>query len=199
MNPGRAEFDIPASTFYALSEHLRLSGSTLTVTEALALAVQQWIAADQAGAIPVRGYQWKELFLPATTKLRMLHDEQYFYAEVVDDALIFQNQSRSPHQMAQAIAGDGRNAWRDLWLRLPGERSWINAAILRNKSRQQAAIQPPSPMEAMQAAAKSMSSALQSALLLVEHAQQQGQQHYERRIPKHRRRADFMADDCESD
>jgi hypothetical protein len=50
---------------------LRESGSTLSPSEALIKAVQQWIAKSRADAIPTRGYQWKQLFLPEGTRLRL--------------------------------------------------------------------------------------------------------------------------------
>jgi len=31
------------------------------------------------------------------------------------------------------VAGTARNAWRDLWLRLPGQRYWKNAAFIRSE------------------------------------------------------------------
>jgi hypothetical protein len=54
----------------------------------------------------------------------------------------------------------------------------------------------PSPTEAIQLAAKSMSEALQTALLLVDQSRRQAEQQVERRVPKHRRRDDQLADEC---
>lgn len=59
--------------------------------------------------------------------------------------------------------------------------------------------EPGSPMDAMAAAAKSMSETLKSALLLVEHVDHHAQQRSERRLPKHRRQQDWMQDDCRAD
>ena len=72
----------------------------------------------------LRGYQWKCLFLPDSTELRMYCGDDYFYARVVGDAIVYQGQRVSPRQLTMAIAGEGRNAWRDLWLLLPGESAW---------------------------------------------------------------------------
>jgi len=54
-------------------------------------------------------------------------------------------------------------------------------------------------MQAMQAAAQSMSHALQTALALVDHIGYETELATDRRIPKHRRRDDFMIDDCKAD
>jgi len=96
--------------------------------------------------------------------------------------------------MVLHIAGNGRNAWRELWVRLPGERDWSNADRLRARLNKQAACAPKSPEEAMSAAAKAMSDALTTALTLVEHANNQSQNQLERRLPRYRRVADMMED-----
>ena len=54
-------------------------------------------------------------------------------------------------------------------------------------------------MEAMQAAAHSMSHALQTALALADHVRHEAEQATDRRIAKHRRREDYMVDDCKAD
>lgn len=41
-----------------------------------------------------------------------------------------------------------------------------------------------------------MSEALQTALLLVDQSRRQAEQQVERRVPKHRRRDDQLADEC---
>ena len=48
----------------------------------------------------------------------------------------------------------------------------------------------------MQLAAKSMSEALQTALLLVDQTRMRAEQQVERRVPKHRRLDDQLADAC---
>jgi hypothetical protein len=68
---------------------------------------------------PLRGYQWKDLFLPDTTSLRMTYHEVPYFAKVVDNDIIYRNHPVTPRGMTVAIAGDGRNAWRDLWVNCP--------------------------------------------------------------------------------
>lgn len=129
----------------------------------------------------------------------MHYNDRWFYADVVADQLIYNGRALSPRQLTIEIAGDGRNAWRDLWIRRPGEHHWAPAARLRDELDQHAATEPPSPMQAMQVAAHSMSQALQSALALVDHAKHEAMQMTERRIPKHRRHADYELDDYKAD
>jgi hypothetical protein len=155
---------------------------------------------QQQQAAPLRGYQWKTLFLPDASKLRMRYARQSYYAEVVGEELLYQGDSLSPSQFAKAVAGDGRNAWRDLWIRFPGEKNWTLAATLRGSAdNAKQPLSQPSQIEAVSAAAKCMSQALQAALLLVEHSNAQSERKHERRAVRHRRLEDVMIDDCKND
>lgn len=100
----------------------------------------------------------------------------------------------SPSQMVAAAAGEARNAWRDLWVRRPQDKEWSPADKLRREIKNR--IKPPelSPTDAIQLAAKSMSEALQTALLLVDQSRMRAEQQVERRVPKHRRRDDQLDD-----
>jgi hypothetical protein len=185
--------EVPADVLRDLRAFLGQSGKQLTVYEAIRAAVKSWIAeqADDAqlAASHLSGYQWKELFLPNGTEVRANYDTQSHYAMVDNDLLCYQGQPMSPRQFTMAVAGEGRNAWRDLWVRLPGERQWRRAADLRRALRQQAAL-PPSPQEAVSAAAASLKSALRCALELIDKtsasppAVARGR-HYERRGVDH--------------
>ena len=199
MNAARSANTLPPAAFAELSDFLRTSGSTLGTGDAMISAIKQWIAAERAVTTPDRGYQWKRLFLPDGTRLRMHHADRWFYADVIADRLIYQGRPVSPRQLTVVIAGDGRNAWRDLWIRRPGERQWTSAEHLRRELEQTTATAPPSPMQAMQAAAHSMSQALQTALTLVEHVKYEAEHATERRIPKHRRRSDYELNDYRAD
>jgi len=193
MNPAVTRL-LPPATELQLQEFLRKSGSALSLTEALVAAVKFWIEREQAAAQPVRGHQWKLLFLPERTRVRMQYDECWYSAEVIGDDLMYQGQPVSPHQMTQAVAGDGRNAWRDLWIRFPGEKNWACAAQLRARLQKRAATTPPTPTEAMANAAQTMSNALNAALVLIEHVDLQSRNTLERRLPKSRRDYDELDD-----
>ncbi len=190
---------VPAAANAELHAYLRTSGSTLTPAEAVVRALQHWITAQRELAAPLRGYQWKCLFLPDQTKLRMHVGGTWHYADVVGDDLIYQGHAVSPRQWTIAIAGDGRNAWRDLWVRRPGEKNWTIASVLRRQLERHAPSQPISPVDAMRAAASSMSDALQAALTLIEHTNHQARQQVDRRVPRHRRQDDFLIDVYKAD
>lgn len=199
MNPPRTEKALPnpilpPAAYDELCDFLRRSGSTLTPTEAIANAIKLWMAKCHSDAAPARGYQWKQLFMPDGSVVRMRSRENWYSAKVVGDDLIYRGAAVSPNQMVQQVSEDVRNAWRELWVRFPGDKSWTNAAHLRARLRQLAAKTPLSPAEAMALAARSMSDALSTALTLVEHANHQSQNTLERRLPRYRRSIDLMDD-----
>ena len=81
---------------------------------------------------PGRGYQWQTLFLPNGTSVKMLYHGRVEYAEVRHDKLTFNGDFLSPSQFASKVAeGTSRNAWRDLYIKFPGDASWKYADGLR--------------------------------------------------------------------
>ena len=193
MDRQRDVAGIPSAGRVELRDYLRTSGSTLSMPEALRLAIKHWIAAQRVAAEPASGYQWKLLFLPSGSMIRMRHEEQYYVAQVVGDELLYRGAPVSPRQFTLAVAGHGRNAWRDVWVRLNGERNWTQACRLKRALEQQPVA--PSPVEAMAAAARTMSDALQTTLALVEHAHHKASLRPEQRIPKRRRQEDLLPDE----
>jgi hypothetical protein len=205
MNAPRT-FLPPTTALRRLADFLVETGSTLSPTEAATLAINNWIVTAKTGCTPptsTRGYQWKSLFLPEGTELRMCYRGQNCYAHVTGDDIIYQGRPVSPRQLALEAAGDGRNAWRDVWVRLPGDAAWRPAARLRRDGAAQPAPKPVAPAEALGAAASCMAEALKAALALVEHAHAQALPQYERRVERrverHRRAQDLMEDACRSD
>lgn len=83
--------------------------------------------------------------------------------------------------------------------RRPNDRGWAPADQLRRAAMQEASVPQPSPTEAIRMAAKSMSEALQTALLLVDQSRMRAEQQVERRVLKHRRRDDYLEDECLED
>jgi hypothetical protein len=206
-----------------LADFLREIDRPISAKEALAQAVQEWIAREreriatgatssassprgrqahsnhgEASAAP-RGYQWKSLFLPDGTDLRMTCGDLACFARVSGNAIFYEGKRVSPRQFTLAVAGEGRNAWRDVWVRLPGDRSWERAQALRRRIEKRAASEPTSPLQAMERAAACMSDAMKSALVVVEKANGLAVPRYERRQDRLRRMQDVLADVCEFD
>ena len=84
-----------------LASFLREIDHPLSPADAAALAINQWIAAERGqlnrtAPVPTRGYQWKSLFLPEGTELRMHAAGRSFYARVEGDELVFDGHPVSP-------------------------------------------------------------------------------------------------------
>ena len=78
-----------------------------------------------------KGYQWKQLFLPNGTELRATFCGKSSYAKVQDEVIICNGAPTTPSRLANASGCGTRNAWRALWLRFPGDRTWKLAAACR--------------------------------------------------------------------
>jgi hypothetical protein len=193
----------PPALLSELAEHLKLAGNRISFNQALEECIRGWIDGDNAhqppSAEPSRGYQWKTLFLPEATELRMESGDHTYHARVCGDQIIFGGRPVSPRGMTVAIAGEGRNAWRDLSLRLPGQRYFRAAMSIRREHERAPARPPESPAQTMAAAAAAMSDALKAALALAEHSKALAAPPYERRGSKHRRESDLLGETCNMD
>lgn len=95
----------------------------------------------------------------------------------------------TPSQFAATVGGSRRNAWRDLWLRLPASLNWRKAAFLRDPM--PLARQPIEPTFDPIPATHShnaMATSLKNALTLIEKAA-------EHRRGKMDRRTDILPDE----
>ena len=211
----------------ALATYLETCKSASSPRQAAASAITEWLArqpdnsasrlipAMTAGAEP-RGYRWKCLFLPEMTQIRMVYRGRTYHAQVFGDDIVYDGQRVSPRQMTLMIAGDGRNAWRDLLIRYPGERTWSHGAARRNALARQLSPPPATPAgqatqatqatqanaEATGAAAATMMQVLQAALALLErlgHLPATSDDIVERRTERRRRSSDLMEDAFRND
>jgi len=185
---------VPPDALRELRQFLSRSNKPLPLADAMRTAINEWIARQPDVDQPHCGYQWKQLFLPSGTQLRLHHRGRHYYAHVEGDQIIFKQRCVSPRGMVLSIAGEGRNAWRDLWLHLPQEGNWINAARLRTLQAVQRQSQPENPVAALSAAAQAMNQALKAAVTLIEHVDYQSTTVLERRLPKKRRSIDLLED-----
>lgn len=135
-----ATISVPISTeqFLELVEFLKSKGDPRDPVAVIALAVEYWM--DNASWKPelispsdARGYQWKNLFLPDGTQIRMQYKGAYHYAKVEGDAVMYEGKRTSPGALANTIARSSRNAWRDLWIKRPKENAWTLADDCRKQ------------------------------------------------------------------
>lgn len=99
--------------------------------------VHRWLTAETAkialrkNGHAMRGFQWKDVFLPDGTGLRTCHLGTVEFAKVVGDRILAEDgTSLTPSQFANRHA-TGRNAWLLVWLRFPGDEFWIRAGNYR--------------------------------------------------------------------
>lgn len=194
MNRKLVSVQISSALFLDLANYLQEFGDERDPVEIVEGAVAAWLAAARGetgtGDKPVPGYQWKRLFLPEGTELKMLYRGRHAFARVVGDAVLYDGRNMTPNQFAAEVAGTARNAWRDLWLRLPGQRYWKNAAFIRQEQLRgprpepRPAFQPHDPATVPAVMAQS----LRNALALIEKAAS-------RRQGKLERRTDILPDD----
>lgn len=137
--PSQLSVPISTSLFLRLAGFLRENGDPRDPVDVVELAVDYWIdnaswkseLLEQSDAL---GYQWKNLFLPSGTQIRMSYKSTYFYAKVDGDEILYEGKAISPSRLANTITNSSRNAWRDLWIKRPSDKEWALADDCRPKS-----------------------------------------------------------------
>lgn len=125
-------------TMLALLQFIERSATLLTPAEIADQAILEWLESQRGDAEctprpTLRGYQWKCLFLPEGTRLRVWCRHEHGYAEVIGDRLMHNGRSVSPNQFVAACAGTVRNAWVEINVLMPGETAWKLASVRRRE------------------------------------------------------------------
>ena len=121
---------VPDHIYMELHYQLRKRGDLRPPVEVMAIALKEWMMRNfdrPAG----RGYQWKQLFLPEGTLLRLRHNSLSYHAQVEGDQIIYQGKPTSPSAWCALICGGVRNAWRDVHIRRNYTDSWTQASAWR--------------------------------------------------------------------
>lgn len=199
-----------------LVNSLARTKSTLSPIEAIEMAVRAWIATteevflsaqdtrDELAHAPRQrahicaqsrpgGYQWKSLFLPHGTELRMNTEAGNSYAQVDGDVILYKGKSVSPRQFTIAATGEAHNAWRDVLIRRPGDDRWRTGAHLRREC----GIENPrkenvSPMIAMREVASAMEATLKTAQGIIAEVKGFAEPKFDRRHTPARRNEDII-------
>ena len=101
--------------------------------------VKRWLATETA-RLALRngpgkhGFQWKNVFLPEGTTLRTSHCEIVEFAKVVGDRIVSEDDMPLTPSMFANRHAKGRNAWRFVWLLLPGNDHCVRAINYRMHS-----------------------------------------------------------------
>lgn len=127
----KTQISVPIQTeqFIALADFLRDNGDKRDPVLVIADAIDYWMdnaswKSELLRQSAARGYQWKSLFLPEGTEVRMQYKGQYHYAKVEGDQLVYGGKPITPGSLANTIASSSRNAWRDLWVKRPNDPEW---------------------------------------------------------------------------
>ncbi|WP_051294048.1 hypothetical protein [Pseudoduganella violaceinigra] len=133
---GLIGISIPFQVFLDLSAYLDGRRSTEEFAEVAGRAISEWIALQHAtpthdGGSSFGGYQWKTLFLPSGTRLRLTIRKATHHASVEGDCIVYEGAAVTPAQLVNQVAGGTRNAWKHIWLQLPGDTRWQRAESLR--------------------------------------------------------------------
>lgn len=86
----------------------------------------------QATAPTQAGYQWKQVFLPEGTRLRARFGGRSYFARVEGEEIKHGEQAMSPSRFANLQGSGNRNAWKAIWLCLPGSDEWLLADVCRS-------------------------------------------------------------------
>ncbi|OWR05741.1 hypothetical protein CDO81_04640 [Roseateles puraquae] len=122
---------MPTELFLGLAAFLKSQGDSRDPVVAVSDAVDYWM--DNASWKPEllrpaptsnSGYQWKSLFLPDGTEVRMQYKGDWHYAKVEGDKLMYEGEPITPGRLANTITQTSRNAWRDLWIKRPADAEW---------------------------------------------------------------------------
>jgi hypothetical protein len=98
--------------------------------EVTALALKEWMLRN-FGNPTGRGYQWKDLFLPDGTRLRVRHNGLAYHAQIEGDQMVYEGKPTSPSAWCALICGSVRNAWRDVYVRRDYTEAWTQASAWR--------------------------------------------------------------------
>lgn len=102
--------------------------------------LEEWDrAAGSAQAAHQRKRQplvWKEITVPTGSEVRMPYGGTLHYATVGEGKIVDKDGAFSPSEWASKVAGwTSRNAWRDIWFKLPTSSQWMPATLMRETAR----------------------------------------------------------------
>ena len=116
---------LPLCDFMNLEFHLMDTRPGVKPETFVTELVKHWLKIDMERVAlrrdgrAMRGFQWKNLFLPEGTSMRTSYHQTLEFAKVVGDRILSDTgESLTPSLFANRHA-QGRNAWRFIWLRFP--------------------------------------------------------------------------------
>lgn len=130
---------LPYEIYLDLELHLLETRPDIRPDAFIQELVQHWLNLDkERHAIrkqgqAQQGFQWKNVFLPDSTRLRTSYQHQVEFATVRGEQIVADDGAvLTPSQFANRHTGV-RNAWRFVWLRLPAAEYWVRADQYRSR------------------------------------------------------------------
>jgi len=79
------------------------------------------------------GINWSSVFLPTGTRLRVKYRNEYKYAEIVEDEILYDGEVvPSVSKMASVMCNNTSvNAWINVEVKRPSDKTWVLANIIR--------------------------------------------------------------------
>lgn len=130
---------LPIGDFLDLELHLMETRPGVKPETFVMDLVQRWLVLDKErlalrrNGRAMRGFQWKHIFLPDGTSLRTSYHDNVEFAKVVGDHIVSDDGTALTPSLFANRHAKGRNAWRFVWLRFPGDDYWIRAADCRTR------------------------------------------------------------------
>jgi hypothetical protein len=130
----------PVADLLELELHLLETHPGLKPEAFIKELVKRWLARDMERGVlrkngpALRGFQWKTLFLPEGTLLRTSHYDKVEFAKVGGDHITTEDGATLTPSLFANRHVKGRNAWRFVWLRFPGDAYWVRADKCRERS-----------------------------------------------------------------
>ena len=124
---------LPVVDFLNLEFHLMDTRPGVKPDAFVTELVQRWLAIEMArlatrkNGRALRGFQWKNVFLPEGTHLRTCYLHTIEFAKVMGDRIRSDDGEYLTPSLFANRHTTGRNAWRFVWLRFPGDDYWIRA------------------------------------------------------------------------
>jgi hypothetical protein len=144
---------LPVADFLQLEFYLMDVRPGIKPDAFVAELVSRWLAVEmerqslRERGDAIRGFQWKNVFLPDGTGLRTSYRSTIEFAKVVGNRIVADDGTTlTPSQFANRSA-KGRNAWRFIWLRFPGNDFWIRACNCRMRAEERQSRQSKSEIE----------------------------------------------------
>ena len=130
---------MPTADVLNLELHLLETRPGVQLDTFITELVKRWLTVDMERAAlhkhgpSIRGVQWQTVFLPHGTRLRTRYRELVEFAEVRGDQIVSDDGARLTPSVFANRHAKGRNAWRFIWLRFPGNDDWTRADTCRRR------------------------------------------------------------------